>query len=152
MYSQYLGSSLDLVTGLYTLNSLTAVLCIFGTFPRLKTITFTTGSSQFSLQMIVSWFQKLTACWPELNCSEAIPKWPPADCQAWFMGSQKISQKWCLTTVRHDFWDRQAWFLESSGMIYGIVRHNFWDLTLIFRVQKEAKTGRQGMVLRYFKI
>ena len=43
-------------------------------------------------------------------------------------------------TVRHQFWDRQAPVLGLSGTSFGIFRHQFWDLTLIFRVQKGAKT------------
>ena len=61
-----------------------------------------------------------------------------ASCQASYLGSQKISQKWCLTIVRHQFWDRQASILGSSGTSFGIVRHQFWDLTLILWSLKRA--------------
>ena len=54
------------------------------------------------------------------------------------------SQKWCLTIVRHHFWDCQAWFMGSSGMIYGIVRHSFWDLTLIFLEFKKHFTRKKS--------
>ena len=61
-------------------------------------------------------------------------------CGASYLGSQKLSQKWCRTIVRHQFWDHQAPVLGSPGTSFGIVRHQFWDLALIFRVQKGAKT------------
>ena len=107
---------------------------------RLKIVSFTASSSHFSLQATASCFQKLTESW---NCTELLrsdspvsTSWYVLFCtafrQAWFVGSQKWSQKWCLTIVRHHFWDRQASFLGSSGMFFGIVRHLFWDLTLIF--------------------
>ena len=32
-------------------------------------------------------------------------------------------------------------YSSLSDNLFGIVRHNLWDLTLIFRVQKEAQTG-----------
>ena len=79
---------------------------------------------------------------PNTWCSD-LPAYPPictASRQASYLGSQKRSQNWCLTIVRHQFWDRQAPVLGSSGTSFGIVRHQFWDLTLIFRVQKGAET------------
>ena len=66
--------------------------------------------------------------------------WDPKN-YAWQLAVQDMSRVDGQLIVRHNFWDprNDAWRL--SGNIFGIVRHNFWDLTLIFRVQKEAKTG-----------
>ena len=59
-------------------------------------------------------------------------------------------KKLCLTgheysyeqlIVRQHFWDPRNYAWQLSGNIFGMVRHHFWDLTLIFRVQKEARTG-----------
>jgi hypothetical protein len=57
--------------------------------------------------------------------------------------SQERSQKWCLTIVRHHFWDRQAPVLGLSGTSFGIVRHQFWDFTLIFWSLKHTLRQKQ---------
>ena len=66
--------------------------------------------------------------------------WDPKN-YAWQLTVQYMSRVDGQLIVRHNFWDprNDAWRL--SGIIFGIIRHHFGDLTLIFRVQKKAKTG-----------
>ena len=65
--------------------------------------------------------------------------WDPKN-NAWQLTVKKMSKVDGQLIVRHNFWDprNDAWRL--SGNIFAIIRHHFWDLTLIMRVQKEAKT------------
>ena len=74
--------------------------------------------------------------------------WDPKN-YAWQLAVQDMSRVDGVDgVVRHNFWDprNDAWRL--SGNIFGIIRHHYWDLTLIFRVQKEAKTGYVNLFYR----
>ena len=64
------------------------------------------------LKATVSWFQRLNTCWnyTELlrSDSQVATSWYVLFCtanrQATFLGSQKPSQKLCVTIIRHTFW------------------------------------------------